>query len=117
MVLDEVDEKDGKDYIEMVRFPGAFFPVVFFLTALCCEPGADYSQNLGLGVLEEKRGDNEVSSNNHESGGEGADGVSGSGAESSNKKSKERGDSNVLDKLMGGKQSDADKPSIEEMAD
>lgn len=24
MVLDEVDEQDGKDYIEMVRFPGLF---------------------------------------------------------------------------------------------
>lgn len=84
---------------------------------LCCGLGADYTQNLGLGVLEEKRGDNEVSSNDHESDREGADGGSGFGAGSSNKEPTEKGDSNVLDKLMGGKQSDADKPSIEEMAE
>ncbi|KAJ5291379.1 hypothetical protein N7478_000630 [Penicillium angulare] len=67
VVLDEVE--DNKDYIEM---------------------------NLGLGVLEEKR-DNEDSS------------------EDQDNKDKTTDDSDILEKLMGGKDLDADKPSIEEL--
>ncbi|KAJ5728955.1 uncharacterized protein N7483_003463 [Penicillium malachiteum] len=81
VVLDEVD--DGKDYIEM---------------------------NLGLGVLEEKRGENGDSSGD-ERDHEGMDGVK------SDKKSNMDEDSDILGKLMGhgGKDLDADKPSIEDL--
>ncbi|CEO58900.1 hypothetical protein PMG11_03595 [Penicillium brasilianum] len=79
MVLDSVDD-DGKDYIEM---------------------------NLGLGVLEEKRGDSEDSSSGDEGDDEGPDGDS----------AEDKGDSDLLGQLMGGITSSADKPSIEEMAD
>lgn len=60
-----------------------------------------------MGVLEEKRGENESSSCGGESDGD--------GSTESAKKLKNKVDSDVLDKLMGGKQSAADKPSIEEM--
>ncbi|KAJ5727788.1 hypothetical protein N7493_005608 [Penicillium malachiteum] len=79
VVLDEVD--DGKDYIEM---------------------------NLGLGVLEEKRGDNGDSSGSDEDG-EGMDGIE------SDKRGDMADDSDILGKLMGGKDLDADKPSIEDL--
>ncbi|KAJ5717125.1 hypothetical protein N7488_002771 [Penicillium malachiteum] len=79
VVLDEVD--DDKDYIEM---------------------------NLGLGVLEEKRGDNADPSGN-EGDGEGMDGIE------SDKKGNMGDDSDILSQLMGGKDLDADKPSIEDL--
>ncbi|KAJ5883648.1 uncharacterized protein N7473_010534 [Penicillium subrubescens] len=81
MVLDSVDD-DGKDYIEM---------------------------NLGLGVLEEKRGDNEDSSSDDEGDDENPDGDS--------QKSKENADSDLLGQLMGAITCSSDKPKIEEMAD
>ncbi|KAJ5450129.1 uncharacterized protein N7458_006578 [Penicillium daleae] len=82
MVLDSVND-DGKDYIEM---------------------------NLGLGVLEEKRGENDDSSSADEGDDEGPDGDS--------QMSKDKGDSDLLGQLMGGITSKStDKPSIEEMAD
>lgn len=83
------------------------------LGAICAQVGTDSLQNLGLGVLEEKRGDDATSSSEDE----GEDGASGPARDSSNKKSKKYADSDVLDKLMGGKQSAAEKPSIEEMGE
>jgi hypothetical protein len=66
-------------------------------------------QNLGLGVLEEKRGDNEDSSSDDEGDDENPDGDS--------QKSKENADSDLLGQLMGAITCSSDKPKIEEMAD
>jgi hypothetical protein len=66
-------------------------------------------QNLGLGVLEEKRGDNEDSSSGDEGDDESPDGDS--------QKSKENADSDLLGQLMGAITCSSDKPTIEEMAD
>lgn len=60
-------------------------------------------QNLGLGVLEEKR-EGDSSSEDDEMGGVGPDG-----------QDRESKDSNVLDKLMGNGESTSKKPTIEEM--
>lgn len=67
----------------------------------------DSVQNLGLGVLEEKRGDQEDSS-----GDEGDDEMGGTG---SDKKGKDGEDADILGKLMGGKNADTDKPAIEDL--
>ncbi|KAJ5752969.1 hypothetical protein N7520_009886 [Penicillium odoratum] len=65
----------------------------------------DYIEmNLGLGVLEEKR--------DGDSSGDEADDEDMGGMESGTKKS---GVDDILEKLMGGKDLDADKPSIEEL--
>ena len=68
-------------------------------------------QDLGLGVLEEKRDDD--SSRDEESDDEGSEGATGAG-----KAPQEMNDSDIIGKLMGGKgkKSNTDKPSIEEMA-
>ncbi|KAF3397759.1 hypothetical protein F1880_005931 [Penicillium rolfsii] len=81
MVLDSVDD-DGKEYIEM---------------------------NLGLGVLEEKRDDNEDASSGDEGDDESPDGDS--------QNSKDHADSDLLGQLMGAITCTSDKPTIEEMAD
>lgn len=57
-------------------------------------------------MLEEKRGDNGDSSSGDED-----------DAEDSSKKSKTKGDSDVLGKLMGDRDSAVEKPSIEEMGE
>ncbi|KAJ5578164.1 uncharacterized protein N7459_007128 [Penicillium hispanicum] len=88
VMLDSVNEADGKDYIEM---------------------------NLGLGVLEEKRGDNDDTSSD-ESENE-SPGATPSTARDANKKPKAEEDSNVLGKLMGENESATDKPSIEEIGE
>ncbi|KAJ5082577.1 hypothetical protein N7532_011620 [Penicillium argentinense] len=76
--------------------------------------GKDYIEmNLGLGVLKEKRADGEDSSSSEESDDED---IADEDCEEANK-SKATGDSNVMDKLMGGKKPDTEKPSIEEMAE
>lgn len=56
-------------------------------------------------MLEEKRGDNDDSSSSDED------------EEDSGKKSKTKGDSDVLGKLMGDRDSAVEKPSIEEMGE
>ncbi|KAJ6013672.1 hypothetical protein N7540_008263 [Penicillium herquei] len=102
VVLDEVD--DDKDYIEMVCFVlscAVPFPLCVNLRLI------DPVQNLGLGVLEEKRGENGDSSGDERD--DGMDGVE------SDKKGNMDGDSDILSKLMGGKDLDADKPSIEDL--
>lgn len=86
------------------------------LCALYVLVGTDSIQNLGLGVLEEKRGDDATSHSEDDSEND-VYGDSGPGRDSSTKKSKKAADSDVLDKLMGGKQPAAEKPSIEEMAE
>lgn len=82
--------------------------------AVYAQIGTDLFQNLGLGVLEEKRDDGAPSS---EAESEHEVGDSGPGREPSNRKAKKDADSDVLDKLMGGKQWTAEKPSIEEMTE
>ena len=71
---------------------------------------ADCLQNLGLGVLKEKRdGDDSSEADSDDENPYAANGDSHG-----------QGDSDVLGKLMGGKKSekaDAEKPSIEEMAE
>lgn len=71
---------------------------------------ADCSQNLGLGVLKEKRdGDDSSEADSDDENPYAANGDL-----------QRQGDSDVLGKLMGGKKSeksDAEKPSIEEMAE
>lgn len=62
-------------------------------------------------MLEEKRGENESSGSGDESDGD----HTGSRAESA--RNSKKTDSDVLDTLMGGRQSAADKPSIEEMGE
>lgn len=102
MVLDSVDD-DGKDYIEMVGGISSFpFNTWKFMLTGCM-------QNLGLGVLEEKRGDNEDSSRGDEGDDESPDGDS--------QKSKENADSDLLGQLMGAITCSSDKPTIEEMTD
>ncbi|KAJ5658412.1 uncharacterized protein N7484_002061 [Penicillium longicatenatum] len=69
----------------------------------------DYIEmNLGLGVLEEKR------DNGGDASGDEADDEAMSGMESG-KKAKAGFDDDILEQLMGGKDLDADKPSIEEL--
>ncbi|KAJ5806487.1 uncharacterized protein N7503_004089 [Penicillium pulvis] len=68
----------------------------------------DYIEmNLGLGVLEEKRDNGDAS-------GDGAEDEAMGGMEF-DKKAKAGFDDDILEKLMGGKDLDADKPSIEEL--
>ncbi|KAJ5553272.1 hypothetical protein N7494_002650 [Penicillium frequentans] len=68
----------------------------------------DYIEmNLGLGVLEEKRDKGDAS-------GDEADDEAMGGMES-DKKAKAGFDDDILEKLMGGKDLDAEKPSIEEL--
>lgn len=67
-------------------------------------------------MLKEKRGGDDTSSSEDESEDD-TDGDSGPGRVQSNQKSKNEAGLDILDKLMGGKQSAADKPSIEEMAE
>lgn len=76
------------------------------------EDGKDYIEmNLGLGVLKEKRGDGNDSSSEEESDDESLEGIE------ETKETKSQKKSDVLDKLMGGKKTDAEKPSIQEMAE
>ena len=62
-----------------------------------------------MGVLEEKRGDEEDVSSGDEGDDESPNGDS--------LKPKDKEDSDLLGQLMGGNPSSKDKPSIEEMAD
>ncbi|KAJ5091650.1 hypothetical protein NUU61_006520, partial [Penicillium alfredii] len=86
---EDENENDGKQYIEM---------------------------NLGLGVLEEKRDNEDGSSSGNDGGGADSTQKPGSKQEEGNL-SKAQNDSDVLGKLMGDTQSAADKPSIEEIAE
>ncbi|KAJ5384307.1 hypothetical protein N7517_002218 [Penicillium concentricum] len=98
LVLDNADE-NGEQYIEMVR-------LMMILMGF-----ANRYQDLGLGVLEEKR-DGDSSS------GEESDDEEHKGATGAGKTAQEMNDSDIIGKLMGGKnkKSNTDKPSIEEMA-
>lgn len=67
-------------------------------------------------MLKGKRGGDDISSSEDETEDE-TDGDAGPARDQSNQKSEKEADEDVLDKLMGGKQSAAGKPSIEEMAE
>jgi len=75
--------------------------------------GADWLQNLGLGVLKEKRDGDDSSEAD-------SDDESPYANAGLNKETSGQGESDVLGKLMGGKKSEkseANKPSIEEVAE
>lgn len=113
--LDDADEQGDGRYIEMVCFTVTICYFVHggqLLTYL-------FPQNLGLGVLEEKRpGDEDYDPSSSDDEDEEMEHEHGKGQQSTETELPSRPkDSRVLGKLMGEKKGEAKKPTIEEMKD